>query len=73
MQDYRCSSCNRHIGAMFDEKGQPELFKCPHSGRISHCVPDRRQGRKTPPLPNWLKPEDVSERAKKRRSASADV
>jgi hypothetical protein len=63
---YRCSSCSKPIGAMFDAKGKAELFKCPHSGRISHCVPNHRpEPRKTPPLPKWLRGDDLSQIARR--------
>lgn len=68
---FRCSSCSRPIGAFFDAKGRPELFKCPHSGAISHCIPDRIEPRKTPSLPKWLEGDDISTRARKRKNQDA--
>lgn len=65
--NYKCSDCSRPIGAFFDAKGRPELFKCPHTGRVAQCIPDRRQARTTPPLPKWLQPVDISTRAVKRK------
>lgn len=69
---FRCSECSRPIGAFFDSKGKPELFKCPHSGRIAHCIPDRRVARSTPPLPKWLTPVDISILAKRRKAKTVE-
>jgi DNA-directed RNA polymerase subunit RPC12/RpoP len=41
---YRCSACHKPVGPMLDKKGQPEPFRCPHSGRIAEAVPDGEYG-----------------------------
>lgn len=35
---FRCSECRKPIGLMVDPKGKPELFKCPHSGRVASAI-----------------------------------
>lgn len=51
MMHYRCSECHKPIGAMLDNHGQPQLFKCHNSGRVANMVPDRPIQRSTPHRP----------------------
>ncbi|AKY02966.1 hypothetical protein POPTART_48 [Mycobacterium phage PopTart] len=44
---YKCSECNREIGAIFEmdahHRPVPAQFKCPHTGRVAEpIVPIRR-------------------------------
>jgi hypothetical protein len=39
MTNYQCSECLRPIGLMVDEKGKPEIFLCPHTGRPAETQP----------------------------------
>ncbi|QSM01195.1 hypothetical protein SEA_NANOSMITE_103 [Mycobacterium phage Nanosmite] len=32
---YKCSECRRPVGRMVDRHGNPELFKCPNTGRVA--------------------------------------
>lgn len=45
--NYFCSECHKPIGLMADKRGKPELFKCPHTGRVAR--PQQPVKRDTPP------------------------
>ncbi|ASR75951.1 hypothetical protein SEA_GENEVAB15_114 [Mycobacterium phage GenevaB15] len=35
---YKCSACKRPVGLMVDAKGEPEMFKCPNTGRVASAT-----------------------------------
>jgi hypothetical protein len=52
---YNCSECGKPIGLMADKNGRPEMFLCPHTGRIARPqIPVKRE---TPRLTLVGKPE----------------
>lgn len=40
---YQCSECGREIGLMADRFGTPELYKCPHTGRVAQLQTPRNR------------------------------
>lgn len=64
---YKCSECFRPVGAMLDAKGKPELFKCPHSGRVAQAIAQVTLPRKPIKRNKMFEAEDISARATKRK------
>lgn len=46
------------------------MFKCPYSGRVAHCIPDRPLARTTGKPRKDVAGEDISARAVKRKRES---
>lgn len=38
---YQCSECGREIGLMADKYATPQLYKCPHTGRVAELQTPR--------------------------------